>query len=268
MPESVLLVDRQPPVALVTLNRPQQMNALSSELRLAIGHALAQLEADQTIRAVVLTGAGRAFCAGMDLAELSSGGSEASGYDLAVAGQDEMRDGLAGFSGALIAAVNGAAATAGFELALACDLIIASTHAKFLDTHARVGILPGWGLSVRLPRLIGMARAKEVSLSGNALQADRAHEWGLVNRVVESGELIEESLALARDMASCLPGLMEDYKRLIEEGAALPLPEALERERAIATESSKQIASTEIAGRRADVQSRGRSQSGKPRPDG
>ena len=261
MSESVLLVDRQAPVALVTLNRPDQRNALSSELRLAIGRAFAGLEADPEIRAVVVTGAGSAFCAGMDLAELSSGDGEATGYDLSVAGQDEMRDGIAGFSGPVIAAVNGAAATAGFELALACDLILASTEAKFLDTHARVGILPGWGLSVRLPRLIGMARAKELSLSGNALFAERAYEWGLVNRVVEPDALVETSLSLARDMASCARGVMEDYKRLIEDGAALPLPEALERERAIATESAKQIGSATIAGRRAGVQSRGRSQS-------
>ena len=264
MTEPVLLVDRQPPVALVTLNRPEQRNALSSELRLTLGRRLEELNADPEIRAVVITGAGKAFCAGMDLAELSSGGSETSGFELSVAGQDEMRDGVEGFAGPVIAAVNGAAATAGFELALACDLIFASPEAKFLDTHARVGILPGWGLSVRLPRLIGMARAKEVSLSGNALDAARALEWGLVNRVVPRERLVEEALQLARDMASCVPDVMEGYKRLIHEGADLPLSEALVRERAIATESSKQIRSDEIAERRGGVQARGRAQDGSP----
>lgn len=260
MPDPVLLLDRRPPLALVTLNRPEQMNALSAELRLAIGRTMAELEADPEIRAVVITGAGRAFCAGMDLAELSSGGSDVSGYELSVAGQDEMRDGIANFSGPVIAAVNGAAATAGFELALACDLIFAAPNAKFLDTHARVGILPGWGLSVRLPRLIGMARAKEVSLSGNALSAERALEWGLLNRIVEADLLVDECLTLAGEMASCVPGVMEGYKRMIEQGAALPLDEALVSEREIATESSKQIASSDIAGRRSAVQARGRDQ--------
>ena len=263
MSEPVLLIEREPPVALVTLNRPAQRNALSAELRLGLGAALAELEASPEIRAAVITGAGKAFCAGMDLAELSAGGSEASGYELSVAGQDEMRDGIANFSGPVIAAVNGAAATAGFELALACDLIFAAPEAKFLDTHARVGILPGWGLSVRLPGLIGMARAKEVSLSGNALTAERALEWGMINRVVPQERLVEEALALARDMASCVPEVMERYKRLIHEGVELPLSEALVRERAIATESSKQIASEAIAARREGIQARGRDQSRK-----
>ena len=227
---------------------------------MTLGRTLSELNEDTEIRAVVITGAGKAFCAGMDLAELSSGGTERSGFELSVAGQDEMRDGVEGFSGPVIAAVNGAAATAGFELALACDLIFAAPEAKFLDTHARVGILPGWGLSVRLPRLIGMARAKEVSLSGNALTADRALDWGLVNRVVPQARLVEEALELARDMASCVPHIMEGYKRLIHEGADLPLSEALDRERAIATESSKQIGSDEIAARRQGVQLRGRDQ--------
>ena len=156
MTDPVLLVERDAPIATVTLNRPDQMNALSTELRLAIGSAFRELECDPTIRVAIVTGAGRAFCAGMDLKELSSGGHDTTGFELSVAGQAEMRDGIAEFSGPVIAAVNGAAATAGFELALACDLILASSKARFLDTHARVGILPGWGLSVRLPRIIGI----------------------------------------------------------------------------------------------------------------
>ena len=260
MAEPVLLVEKTDAVATVTLNRPDQMNALSAELRLALGRAFRDLEEDAAVRVAIVTGAGRAFCAGMDLKELSSGGPDASGYDLSVAGQDEMRDGIAGFRGPVIAAVNGAAATAGFELALACDLILASTKAKFLDTHARVGILPGWGLSQRLPRLIGLARAKELSLSGNALDAGRAYEWGLVNRVVEPDELLPAARALAADMASCVPGVMEGYKRLIEDGYALPLPAALEYERKVGTESSRQISSDQIAGRREGVLDRGRKQ--------
>jgi len=161
--EAVLLIERDGPVATVTLNRPDQMNALSAALRLAIGDAFRALQADADIRAAVLTGAGRAFCAGMDLAELSAGAAGASGHETSVAGQAEMADGIAAFEGPVIAAVNGHAITGGFELALACDLILASERAKFADTHARVGMLPGWGLSQKLPRLIGVARAKEIS---------------------------------------------------------------------------------------------------------
>ena len=114
MSEPVLLVDREPPVAILTLNRPEQRNALSSELRLAIGAAFRELEADPEIRAVIVTGAGSAFCAGMDLKEMGSGGEGVTGYELSVAGQFEMREGIEEFSGPVIAAVNGAAATAGF----------------------------------------------------------------------------------------------------------------------------------------------------------
>jgi len=260
MSDPVLLVDREPPLAILTLNRPEQRNALSSELRLAIGAAFRELEADPEVRAVIVTGAGSAFCAGMDLKELGSGGEDVTGYELSVVGQFEMREGIEEFSGPVIAAVNGAAATAGFELALACDLIFASTTAKFLDTHARVGILPGWGLSVRLPRRIGIARAKEVSLSGNALSAERAYEWGLVNRVCEADSLVDEARALALDICSCVPGVMEGVKKLIDEGQAMPFDEAMEHELRVGTESSKQIDSASIDARRKGVVERGRRQ--------
>jgi len=261
MSEEVIRVERDGPVATVTLNRPEQMNSLSSQLRLAIGEAFAELQRDDEIRAVVLTGAGRAFCAGMDLAELSGNADGTSGFELASVGQDEMADGMANFEGPIIAAVNGHAVTGGFELALACDLILASEKARFADTHARVGILPGWGLSQKLPRLIGVARAKEISLSGNTVTADLAYEWGLVNRVVEHDELLPAAQALAADMASCVPHVMTGYKKLIDEGLAMPLPEALRYERQAGIESSKQIETREIAARRSAVQSRGREQS-------
>jgi enoyl-CoA hydratase len=260
MSDPVLLIHRQAPVALVTLNRPDRMNALSAELRLAIGEAFRDLEADPEIRAIVLTGAGRAFCAGMDLKEIGGGGPGVSGYALSVAGQTEMREGIAGFSGPVIAAVNGAAATAGFELALACDLIFVSTHAKFLDTHARVGMLPGWGLSQRLPRLIGIARAKEISLSGNAVTAERAYEWGLANRICEPDALIEEARALALDMCSCVPGVMEGVKTLIDEGYSMLFDDAMAHELHVGTEQSKTVDSASIGERRAGVLDRGRKQ--------
>jgi enoyl-CoA hydratase len=260
MSDPVLLIDREAPVAIVTLNRPDQMNALSTELRIAIGEAFSQLDADPEIRAVILTGAGRAFCAGMDLKELGSADRDTSGFELSEQGQEAMSHGIGSFRGPVIAAVNGAAATAGFELALACDLIFASRNAKFLDTHARVGILPGWGLSQRLPRLIGLARAKEVSLSGNALHAEKAYEWGLVNRVCEPDSLLNEAKALAQDMCSCVPEIMMGVKKLIDEGASMHLDEALEHELQVAIESARQIDSATIAERRKGVMERGRKQ--------
>lgn len=260
MSEDVLIVEREAQVAVVRLNRPEQMNALNAALRIALGETLAALEADPEIRAVIVTGAGRAFCAGMDLKEIGGGGEGRTGYELSVAGQDAMRAGFENFSGPVIAAVNGAAATAGFELALACDMIFVAKGAKFLDTHARVGIVPGWGLSQRLPRLIGINRAKEVSLSGNALTAERAYEWGLANRLCEPETLLDEAKALARDICSCVPGVMEQVKTMIDTGYSMHFDDAMAWELETGIESSKQIDSAQIGERRKTVMERGRKQ--------
>lgn len=259
MNSPVLLVEKRDAVATVTLNRPEAMNAFSAELRLALGQAFRDLRADPDIRVAIITGAGRAFCAGMDLKELASGGDDATGFDRSVVGQD-MAEAIAEFEGPIIAAVNGHAVTAGFELALACDLIIASTEAKFADTHARVGILPGWGLGVRLPRLIGINRAKELSFTGNMLSAAQGHEWGLVNRVVAPEELLPACQALAAQMASCVPEVLRQYKRLIDTAYGMHLPDALRFEKAAGIESAKRVTAAAIATRRKGVLDRGRAQ--------
>ena len=197
----MLKIDKTDKVVLVTLDRPEAMNALSRELRSRLHVAFVELDADDGVSVVVLTGAGRAFTAGLDLKEL---------------GRDPLGMGAANATGAeenpvlairqcrkpVIGAINGVAITGGFEVALACDVLIASTAARFADTHARVGIMPGWGLSQRLPRTIGVYRAKELSLSGNFLDAKTALAWGLVNRVVEPDELVPAAMKLAADMAS------------------------------------------------------------------
>ncbi|HYC56632.1 MAG TPA: enoyl-CoA hydratase-related protein [Candidatus Binatia bacterium] len=112
----------------------------------------------------------------------------------------------------VIGAINGFAITGGFELALACDVLIASTQARFADTHARVGLVPGWGLSQRLSRAVGIYRAKEISLTGNYVSAEQAEHWGLVNRVVASQDLLPACRALAEDMLSCVPATLRAYK--------------------------------------------------------
>jgi len=262
MAASVLLVEKRDMVATVTLNRPEAMNALSADLRLALGQTFRELQADPDVRATIVTGAGRAFCAGMDLKELSSGDEGTTGFDKGVVGQD-MNEAIAAFEGPIIAAVNGHAVTAGFELALACDLIIASTRAKFADTHARVGILPGWGLSQHLPRRIGIARAKEISFTGNTVSAVQAYEWGLVNRIVEPEALLATCQVLAAQMASCVPHVLKGYKQLIDTGFGMHLPDALRYERAASIESAKQISAATVAARREGVFARGREQSEK-----
>jgi enoyl-CoA hydratase len=180
MSPPVLLVERGAGVATLTLNRPEAMNALSHELRQALTRGFRELAQDEAVRVVILTGAGKSFCAGLDLKELGS----RDGQPLGAFTDAEMMAAIRGFPGPVIGAVNGFAITGGFELALACDLLIASQEARFADTHARVGILPGWGLSQKLPRLIGIGRAKELSFTGNFIGAEQALAWGLVNRVV------------------------------------------------------------------------------------
>ncbi len=186
MSEPVLLVEEANEIATITLNRPAAMNALSTELRQAIAETFEDLQSDANVRVAIITGAGKAFSAGLDLKELGAGDASVGG---AVSGR-EVKDpvrAMAQFSGPVIGAINGVAITGGFEMALACDVLIASTNARFADTHARVGVMPGWGLSQRLSRAIGIYRAKELSLTGNFLSAEQAAEWGLIYCLTGSG---------------------------------------------------------------------------------
>src|ERR1700687_220825 len=181
MSEAILLVEKRDGIAILTLNRPKAMNALSRDLRQAIVGTFAELRGDPGTGVVILTGAGRAFCAGLDLKELGGETGVQSEAESAVAGADVVHA-LTSFAQPIIGAINGFAITGGLVVALACDILIASTTARFADTHARVGVMPGWGLSHKLSRAIGIYRAKELSLTGNYLSAEQAEAWGLVNR--------------------------------------------------------------------------------------
>ena len=195
---SLVTIDRDGPVAIVTLNRPEAMNALSRGMRAELAAAMAAIEADDGIHAVVLTGAGsRAFTAGLDLKELGASTSNLGAANAEGAEENPVKA-IELCSKPVIGAINGVAITGGFEVALACDVLIASTNARFADTHARIGIMPGWGLSQKLSRLIGIHRAKELSLSGNFLDAATAERWGLVNRVVEPEALLPTAMTLRR----------------------------------------------------------------------
>jgi enoyl-CoA hydratase len=216
-------IERTQGYAVLTLNRPEVMNALSRELLAEFVSGLADLGKDPEVRVLILTGAGRAFCAGLDLKEVGTVGLQAFADNPAL---DPMRA-LASFSGPIIAAVNGVAVTGGLEVMLGCDIILAAQSARFADTHARVGVLPCWGLSQRLSRLIGLCRAKELSLTGNFIAAEQASAWGLINHVVPDAELLPRARALARDMVSVVPNMLTEYKSLIDAGAALSLGDAL-----------------------------------------
>jgi enoyl-CoA hydratase len=258
---SLVLVEKRDGVALVTLNRPEAMNALSKALRAQIAETFAALNAAEDVRAIVLTGAGKAFTAGLDLKEL---GSDASALGAANA-SDAERNPVAAIERCakpVIGAINGAAITGGFELALACDILLASTNAKFADTHARVGIMPGWGLSQKLSRLVGISRAKEASLSGNFIDASTALAWGLVNRVVAPEELVPQALKLATDIASAPGDKVQAYKRIIDEGYAAPFGEALKIEAQRSSALNSAVTPDAVAKNREGVMARGREQKG------
>jgi len=261
--EPVLQVERRDGVATLTLNRPDAMNALSRALRSALRDAFTALATDDDVRVIVLTGAGRAFCAGLDLKELGgeTGASTAPSSIGAVVSGADLVSAMARCPQPIIGAINGFAITGGFELALACDLLLASSAARFADTHARVGIMPGWGLSQKLSRLIGIGRAKELSLTGNFLDAEQAAAWGLVNRVVAPDALLDAAHGLARDMLSCDPVVLRAYKRIIDDGYATTFGEGLRLERERNAEHSRSVTPEQIAERRASVQARGRTQS-------
>jgi enoyl-CoA hydratase/carnithine racemase len=257
---SVLLVDKRDSIATLTLNRPEAMNALSGELRRALIDTFREIAGDDSVGVVILTGAGRAFCAGLDLKELGGETGQASASGDAIAAGGNVIGAIDACPKPIIGAINGFAITGGFELALACDVLIASREARFADTHARVGILPGWGLSQKLPRLLGIYRAKELSLTGNFLSAEKAEAWGLVNRVVEPEALMPACRALAEDMLSCEPQTLRGYKRLIDEGFGMPFAQAIAREREASLEHAKRVKPADVAARRAGIQSRGRAQ--------
>jgi enoyl-CoA hydratase len=260
MSESVLVVERMAGVATLTLNRPKAMNALSRELRAAIVEAFTTLSFDPDVRVAILTGAGRAFCAGLDLKELGRGEGSVGAVATASGGEPDMMKAMDSFPGPIIGAINGVAVTGGFELALACDVLIASTEARFADTHARVGIMPGWGLSQKLSRAIGVYRAKELSLTGNYLDAAKAEAWGLVNSVVAPADLLPACHKLARDMLSVPDVGLRAYKRIIDDGFALPLGEALRLERTLSNAANRSVVAADVEKARLEVRARGQAQ--------
>lgn len=228
----VLRVEREGGVAVVTLDRPEARNALSGELIRALRTTFAQLDGDDGVGAVVLTGADPAFCAGLDLHELAGSGANLGMVD------------AAGPLGALrtpvVGAINGAAYTGGLEVALCCDIRIASERAVFADTHGRVGVMPGWGLTVRLPAAVGQARALEMSLAGTKVGAALALSWGLVNHVVPHEDLLPTARDIAGRIAALRPDATAKLLEMYRSAVGRPQSDALAQE---SLESRQWIAS-------------------------
>ncbi len=251
-------------VATVTLNRPEARNALSREVRRSLPEVMSEADARDDVAAIVLTGADPAFCAGLDLKELGAGDAS-----LADAGAIGAPDGAAArptgpfppMTKPVIGAINGVAITGGLELALACDFLVASDRARFADTHARVGIQPGWGLTVLLPQAVGIRRAREMSATGNFVDADTALGWGLVNHVVAHGELVEFAQSLARDIASNDQRAVATIYATYDEGSLLSAGDAWAVEsRTAAAWNGGAFDAAEVERRRQDVVDRGRTQ--------
>lgn len=204
--DDVVLIDVSDRVATITMNRPDRRNAINGAMGLGLARAVGDLEENDEVDVMILTGTDPAFCAGADLKEI---GGEADmfaetkkpdpddRYRRDEFGMYPFRGPFPPHSKLLIGAVNGPAITGGFELALNCDFLIASDRARFADTHARVGIMPGWGLTVYLVEAIGVRRAREMSTTGNFLDAETAFAWGLVNHVVPHEQLLSFTRELA-----------------------------------------------------------------------
>ena len=249
----VLLSQTDSGVTTVTLNRPDQLNALSQALRAALVEEFVRLASDQDTDVIILTGSGRAFSAGLDLKELGEKGlqgEEPGGVDL--------QDAIENVGKPLIGAINGFAVTGGFEIALMCDILVASEHARFADTHVRMGVVPGWGLSQRLARLVGASRARELSFAAGYLDAETAASWGLVNRVLPADELLPHCLQLAREIQSADRATLQAVQHLIDYTLDHGLKQGLAEETRVSRAHAENVSAASLEDRRGQVIDAGR----------
>ncbi|WP_433467509.1 enoyl-CoA hydratase-related protein [Spirillospora sp. CA-128828] len=239
MSETVLY-DVSDGVGTITLNRPDGMNSLTAEMKEALRAAVVRAAADPAVRAVVLTGAGRAFCAGQDLREHGDNLAAGKGLDDTVRRHyNPIVLAIAGMRKPVVAAVNGVAAGAGASLAFACDLIVASDRARFATAFTGIGLAPDSGMSWTLQRLVGRAKAAELLLLGEPVKAPEALEMGLVTRVVPADELAPASVELARRLASGPTVSYGAVKAALDFAATHDLSSALEREAELQDECEK-----------------------------
>ena len=255
--DDVLLIETDGAVRTITLNRPQARNALSAELITRLADALVAADDDAGVAAVILTGADPAFCAGLDLREVGAQGLS----DEAVTGVKASPWMMLGaMDTPVIGAVNGPAVTGGLELALQCSFLVASERAVFADTHARVGIHPGGGLTGLLPRAVGIRRAREMSFTGRFVDAAEAHRIGLVNHVVPHQRLLPFARRLAGEIAGADAATLQALNATYRDVAATTLGDGLELERRRFAEWK--LAPGDVEARRQAVIDRGRSKLG------
>lgn len=215
----------------ITLNRPEAMNALTPDVLAGINAGLDAAQADESVRAVILTGNGRAFCAGADLKFVRAQAEEQDGaVDRFLRQVFATMNRLEGFPMPVIAAVNGLALAGGLELLLCCDLIVAARSARLGDAHANYGLLPGGGGSARLPRKIGPTRAKYLFFTGEMVAAEELVSAGLINIVVDDDELTAATASLAAKIVTKSPVGLRRMKQLLNDGLEQPIDTALRLE--------------------------------------
>ncbi|MGN7398006.1 enoyl-CoA hydratase/isomerase family protein [Peribacillus frigoritolerans] len=231
MSYETIILEKKQQTAWIYLNRPEHMNALSKQLVEEFIQVLQNVEEDPSVQVVVLSGQGKAFCAGADLKELLDDldrGPNGEEGILDLAGK--LFDKLNHLSKPLIAALNGITLAGGLEIAMTADLIVASEKAKIGDAHSNFGVLPGGGGAVRLPRKIGINRAKYLLFTGDFISAQEMKEFGLVNEVVEPENLEGFVQEIADKIARKSPLVLKEMKRLVEDGLEQPLDIALKHE--------------------------------------
>lgn len=232
MTEPVFLDERDSGVAVLTLNRPRAKNALNFELLNALSDGLTRAGESADVRAVLLTGSGAAFCSGADLkSSMAEVQGNLGALDKAIDKYHAIIRAIVGAPKPVIAAVDGAAVGFGCDLALACDMRIVSSEAYFQEKFVKIGLMPDGGGTFWLPRLVGMARAMEMMLTGEPVPAARALEMGLVNRVVPQASLRDEALSLARSLAKGPPLAFAEMKAAVRASFGGTIDQALEREK-------------------------------------
>lgn len=232
MSEDVLLQERDGAVAVITLNRPKTRNALDASLLAALGEALPAAAADPAVRAIVLTGAGGAFCAGADLKAAMSQGLDFDKLGTTIDGYHKLIHAIVDAPKPVVAAVDGAAVGFGCDLALACDMRVLSAEAYLQEKFVKIGLMPDGGGTFWLPRLVGLARAMEILLLGEPVHAEQALSMGIANRVVPVASLREETMALAHKLAKGPPIAYAHLKRAVRASLGGTIDSALPLEKA------------------------------------
>lgn len=218
-------------VARLVLNRPDRLNAFTTQMHAEIRHALTEAQTDKTVRCLLLTGAGRAFCAGADLSGFTEGGTPVDLGDAIERDYNPLAETIMGMNIPVICAVNGVAAGAGANLALCCDIVVAARSASFIQVFSKIGLIPDCGGTWLLPRIAGHARAMGMAMLGEPLEAEQAADWGLIWKAVDDEELVETTEKMAQHLANQATVGLAYTKRALHQSWQNPLSDQLALER-------------------------------------